>query len=259
MTSLVDTVNALTAQPRDLALSESYFLGFDTETTGTFYGKDSIVSASLVLRKPGSDFSADVRQEWVINPGMPMHPAATRVNGFTDDFLAENGQEQSSAIRELSDVIVTAQVKNIPLVAYNAPFDIAMLNGDVKKIGLAQLSVLINDRDDDAFLTGNERELLVLDPLVIDRAVSKRRGGRKLIDTTEYYGVYPHGDFHTATADTVATLDVLQEIIRLHSNVASLPLTDIMAFQRSSYNAWKENFNSYLSSQNRPLVQGSWL
>ena len=259
MTSLADTIQAIPVQSMDTALADSFILGFDTETTGTISGKDSIVSASLVLRYPHKDFTSEVTQSWVINPRMPMHPAASRVNGFTDEFLATHGANQVDSIHEISDIIIAFLLRNIPVLSYNAPFDIAMLNGDMHKIGLADVTTELRDRDTENFLTHTQRELLVLDPLVIDRAVSHRPGPRKLIDTTQYYGVYPHGDFHTALADTVATVDVMREIIRLHDDIASLELTDLMPRQRFWYEQWQTSFNEYLRSKNRPQIKGSWL
>ena len=71
--------------------------------------------------------------------------------------------------------------------------------------------------------------------------------------------MYPHGDFHTALADTVATVDVMREIIRLHDDIASLELTDLMPRQRFWYEQWQTSFNEYLRSKNRPQIKGSWL
>ncbi len=259
MTALLDALSTITTQSVDCTLRDSYILGFDTETTGTSFGRDSIVSACLVLRNPRTGYTGDVTQYWEIDPRMPMNPAASRVNGFTSEYLADNGKDQEEAIEQIADIIIAAQLKNIPLLAYNAPFDVAMLNGDLKKIGLADITTLINDNDTENFLSGETRELLVVDPLVIDRAVSKRRGARKLADTTFYYGVQPHGSFHDAIADTTAAVDLVEPITRLYPQAASLALENLMSFQRESYTAWKDNFNEYLKSQGRPLIQGSWL
>ncbi|MFD0705126.1 exonuclease domain-containing protein [Alloscardovia venturai] len=259
MTSLLDAINAIDTQPLDTPLRSTYILGFDTETTGTRYGSDAIVSACLVLRNPSTGFDGDVIGYWEINPGIPMDPYASKVNGFTDEYLQAHGREQRAAIKEISHAIVTAQLKNIPLLAYNAPFDIAMLNGDLKRIGMADLTTTINDTDDETFLSGATKELLVIDPLIIDREVSKRKGKHKLIDTTEYYGVQPHGSFHDATADTIAAVDLIEPMSRLFDEVGQLQLKDLMSYQRTSYNAWKKNFNGWLENQGRMPIRGSWL
>ncbi|WP_018143847.1 exonuclease domain-containing protein [Alloscardovia criceti] len=259
MTSLLHIIEDLSPQKRTTTLSDTYILGFDTETTGVSYGKDSIVSASLVLRNPAQGFEADVTGYWEINPQMEVNPFASRVNGFTTQYLQEHGEDQKTAITRLSDIIVAAQLKNIPLLAYNAPFDIHMLNGDLKKIGSSDLVTLTRDKDADNLITQTERELLIIDPLVIDRTISKRRGPRKLVDTTEYYGVHPHGSFHNALADTVAAVDLVEPMTRLFPQVAAVSLENLMAFQRDGYQAWKQQYNEYLKKNNRRLIQGSWL
>lgn len=253
----MEALSQIDTQSLDTALSQTYILGFDTETTGTAVGRDAIVSASLVLRNPAVGFAGDVTGYWEINPGQPINPAASKVNGFTDEYLQDHGLDQKHAITQIASLIVAAQLKNIPLLAYNAPFDVSMLNGDLKRIGLPDLNDLVKDHGETS--SADKREFIVIDPLVIDRAVSKRRGKRTLSDTTFYYGVHPHGSFHDAMADTIAAVDLIEPMSRLYPQAGSIKLRDLMSYQRSRYNSWKENFNTWLASQGRTPVRGSWL
>ena len=66
------------------------------------------------------------------------------------------------------------------MLAYNAPFDIRMLAGDLNRWQLRSLEERLDGR-----------AMLVVDPLVIDRSVSRRSGKRTLEYTTEYYGWSP--------------------------------------------------------------------
>lgn len=257
-TAILERLKTLEIQSPDTPLKDSLLLGFDTETTGTYAGKDAIVSASLVLRNPQTGYAGDTVAEWIIAPGIPMNPLASKVNGFTDDFLEAHGADQKTAILEITGTIVQAQLKNIPLLAYNAPFDVDMLNGDLRRIGRAPIVTEINDADTDNFLTGTQRELIVADPLVIDRAVSKRSGRRTLTDTTYYYGVQPHGSFHDATADTVAAVDLIEPICAAYPQVGVITVAGLMDWQRNAHETWKEQFNAYLESQGRPPVRDSW-
>ncbi|OTA26351.1 DNA polymerase III subunit epsilon [Alloscardovia macacae] len=246
MTLLLDTLGALPTQNQDMPLRESYLLGFDTETTGTRAGTDAIVSASLVLRAPASASTSTVSGEdvlagWIIQPDVPMSPGASAVNGFTNEYLAENGMLQTEALPHIAQIIRLAQEKNIPLVAYNAPFDVHMLQGDLAKLHAEPLDIH-----------------LVVDPLVIDRTVSHRRGKRTLTDTTRYYGVQPRGDFHTAQADTVATLDLIEPLTRLYPS-CNVPLESLMEYQRAGYTAWKKSYNEYRVASGYSPIRGSWL
>ena len=76
--------------------------GSTTETTGVAMGRDAIVSATLVLRDPRSAHDGDVIDTWIINPHRRMSPGASKVNGFTDAFLAEHGEEPIDAIERIA-------------------------------------------------------------------------------------------------------------------------------------------------------------
>ncbi|MCH4208753.1 exonuclease domain-containing protein [Bifidobacterium sp.] len=241
--ALAAALSAAPEQGEDTLLPDSLLLGFDTETTGTYAGRDAIVSATLVLRDPKAGYAGDTVGEWIISPHRPMNPHASAVNGFTDEFLSEHGEEPQAAIARIVQLIETAQSKRIPLLAYNAPFDVRMLAGDLRRWKLGTLP------DD----------LLVADPLVIDRAISKRSGKRNLSYTAEYYGVEPHGDFHDATADTTVAVDLIAPISALYPQVGHLTLAELMGWQRKAFVAWRDNFNTWLQRKGRQPIHDTWL
>ncbi|MFT8703875.1 exonuclease domain-containing protein [Bifidobacterium aquikefiricola] len=244
---LLKTLGSAPQQTSETPLSKSWLLGFDTETTGARPGRDAIVSATLVLRNPELGHDHDVLGEWIINPHRHMSPGASKVNGFTDDYLEEHGIEPEEALESITKVIVSAQNSNIPLLAYNAPFDVAMLQHDLGQWKLDTLeSRITND------------SLLIVDPLVIDRAVSHRSGKRTLSYTTEYYGVEPDGDFHNATADTVAAVDLIGPMTTLYPQVGRLKIGELMAWQQHAHGIWKDSFNQWLTSKGRRPIQDGW-
>lgn len=250
--ALIAALEHAPQQTDDTPLGSSWLLGFDTETTGIAAGRDAIVSATLVLHDPQQGHDGDAEAEWVINPHMRMNPKASAVNGFTDEYLAEHGMEPADAIDQIARAIAAAQDKNIPLLAYNAPFDVHMLEGDLHRWDLPQVS----ERADSAAASSG---LLVVDPLVIDRAVSKRRGKRTLTLTTEYYGVVPTGDFHNATADTVAAVDLIKPMSTLYPQVGHLTMGELMKWQREAYRSWQESLNQWLESRGRMPSHEAWL
>lgn len=250
--ALIAALEHAPQQTDDTPLGSSWLLGFDTETTGIAAGRDAIVSATLVLRDPQQGHDGDAEAEWIINPHMRMNPKASAVNGFTDEYLAEHGMEPTDAIDQIARAIAAAQDKNIPLLAYNAPFDVHMLEGDLHRWNLPQ----VNERADS---TAASSGLLVVDPLVIDRAVSKRRGKRTLTLTTEYYGVVPTGDFHNATADTVAAVDLIKPMSTLYPQVGHLTMGELMEWQREAYRSWQESLNQWLESRGRMPSHEAWL
>jgi DNA polymerase-3 subunit epsilon len=245
---LLDHIRTLGSQDGNTLLSDSLLLGFDTETTGAVPGNDAIVSATLVLRNPQTGHQEDTIGEWLINPHRHISAGASRVNGFTDSFVKEHGAEPTPALEEIGTTIAAAQERNIPLLAYNAPFDVKMLQGDLKRW---QCPGQIIEAFDDS-------QLLIVDPLVIDRAISRRSGKRTLSFTTEYYGVEPYGDFHDATADTIAAVDLVQPMSTLYPQVGRLTLNELMQWQREAHRTWKESFNRWLESKGRRPIHEGW-
>ena len=246
-TSMEQALQSAPQQEGSTRLGDSWLLGFDTETTGTKPGKDGIVSASLVLRDPAKGYSGDVVATWIVNPHRHISKGASRVNGFTDQQLAAEGMEPELATAQMAGFIARAQDKRIPLLAYNAPFDVHMLDGDIAHWCSGSVKPL------------DEGDLLVVDPLVLDREISHRSGRRTLELTSEYYGVIPHGNFHDATADTVAAVDLIKPMTTLFPQVARITMGSLMDWQRQAQAKWRDHFNQYLLSQGRRPVTDSWL
>ena len=101
------------------------FVAFDLETTGTLAGVDQIVEIGAVLfdeiGEPEAVFTT------LIDPGISIPEAASRVNGITDDML--KGQPK---ITDVLDHFATF-CGDLPMVAHNAPFDTQFLVADIRK------------------------------------------------------------------------------------------------------------------------------
>lgn len=101
------------------------FIAFDLETTGTLPGVDQIVEIGAVT------FNEDGIPETIfatlINPGIPMPEAASRVNGITDDMLVGK-----PSITDVLDAFAE-YCGDTTLVAHNAAFDAQFLTADIKK------------------------------------------------------------------------------------------------------------------------------
>ena len=283
---LAATLEHMGAQDPSTPLAASALLGLDTETTGLRVGRDGIVSASLVLRDPTLGKGGDVRATWLIDPHVPISPGAAAVNGFTDEYVAEHGAEPIVALEQIASLIALAQSRRVPLLAYNAPFDVGMLAGDLRRWSLPsmadRMANVTNGADDADDATaarvaeasdggacddGDAADdaardpwpaALIVDPLVIDRAISTRKGSRSLEHTAAYYGVEPQDDFHDATTDTIAALDLIAPMARLFAQVDALVLDDLMAWQRKAYVAWRDQFNEWARSKGRRVIDHGW-
>lgn len=100
------------------------FIAFDLETTGILAGVDRICEIGAVRfinGKPEAVFST------LVNPGKPIPEDASRVNGITDDMVADK-----PTIDKLLEPFAEFCADDI-VVAHNAPFDFQFLTADIKK------------------------------------------------------------------------------------------------------------------------------
>lgn len=209
-------------------------LGFDTETTGVNTATDRIVTAALVYDDGRGNRETHT---WLINPGVEIPPAASQVHGITTEMARASGQPPALALAEISARLVDALRSGIPLVAFNAAFDLSIIERELARHGLPSLA---------------ERAEVcpILDPLVIDRAVDRyRRGKRRLADIAVAYGLSVSENLHTAEVDVFATLDVLRAILASHPDLGLQELRAIHSWQCDAHRAWAENFNSWRTSK----------
>lgn len=168
--------------------------GFDVESTGTDVFTDRIVTATVVKIVDGA--AADMRT-WLIDPGIEIPEAATNVHGITTDRARAEGVHPSEALPGIRDTIAGVLRARIPLVAFNAAYDLSILESELRRWDLQPLTAVVVD---DAWHT-------LLDPFVLAKGLEHnlRRQyvkGRtfKLPDLCKRYRV-PFEETHDATAD----------------------------------------------------------
>lgn len=227
------------------------FLGFDTETTGVDPSQDRLVTAALVMRGPRHG-EGTRRQEvvtWLADPGVPIPPGASAVHGISTERAQAEGRPAPQVLEEVAQRLAQAMGAGTPVVAFNASFDLTLMEHELARHGLATL-----------------RERLggplapVLDPLVLDRAVDRFRKGKRRLDAMcQVYGVQVDEALHTAEVDVAATLDVLEALAHAYPELAQMSLSQLQSFQASSHRAWAQSFNDWLRRKGRPAdVDPSW-
>lgn len=222
-------------------------LGFDTETTGVDVRSDRIVTAALVMR----DAHGTRQRTWLIDPGVDIPAAASAIHGITTERARAEGQSPATALDELAGEITRAQLAGVPLVAYNASFDVAILEHELTRWGLPTVA----DR-----LGGDIGA--VLDPLVIDRGLDRyRRGKRTLSDLCQHYRVTATAELHTAEVDVLATMSVLDCLVATYPELGGMPLAALGDWQRDRHREWAESFNSWRTRQGfeGPGADTGWL
>lgn len=171
------------------------FIAFDLETTGTLPGVDQIVEIGAVqfneAGQPETIFAT------LINPGISMPEAASRVNGITDDMLVGK-----PSVVEVLDAFAEFCGDEI-MVAHNAAFDAQFLTADIKK-----------------HETTAPRGL-ILDTLPLARKVYPGLANYKLGTLVQHLGI-PTGNFHRAEEDAAYCGQLFHKMVtRLSPNGVS--------------------------------------
>lgn len=167
---------------------------FDTETTGVFPQSDRIVTAAVSVVGGGQD---PVSHAWLLDPGVEIPVAATAVHGITTARARAEGQTPATAIDEIVTVLAEQLGHGIPLIAFNARFDLTCLDREARRHGVRPLV----DR------VGPEG-MIVVDPFVLDKQFDRfRKGKRTLTAVCAHYSV-PLKDAHAANADALAAARV---------------------------------------------------
>lgn len=175
---------------------EGPLCGFDLETSGIDVESDCIVTACVAELhgdKPGPV------AKWTAVPRIPIPEEAAKLHGLSTERASAEGQDAAEVVEEVIDGLVQAVMVGTPLVIMNAPFDLSLLDREARRYGLKTLTDLVGD------------ELLVIDPRVLDKEVSHRRGKRTLTDLCQHYGV-PLDGAHSADADAVGACRISRVI-----------------------------------------------
>jgi len=218
-----------------MSWTEGPLLGFDTETTGVDVEQDRVVTAALVRR----DRAGTHVRTWLLDPGIEIPPGASDIHGITTEHARAHGQDAATALDEIAEALAQALRDGVPVVAYNAAFDLCILDAELRRHGLPTLDERLG------------RDVVpVIDPLVLDRHEDRYRPGkRKLVDLCGFYEVVEQGALHSADVDVVATLDVLQKIVGRFPHLGTLDLDTLHHYQVMAYRAWAEGFNAWRLTQ----------
>lgn len=204
---------------------EGRAIAFDVESTGVSIHTDRIVTAAIVHHTPGE---RPRTLTWLIDPGVPVPAEAAAIHGWTSDRIktelagAEatrtvNGHTRpitrEQALFEIGGHVALPMSTSTPLVAFNASYDLSILEAECTRHSVPTLAERLAPKG----IRG------VVDPFVIDKKYSRRKGSRKLVDQCAHYQVL-HGGAHTADADALATLRVLARQVAAYPELGRLSL-----------------------------------
>jgi DNA polymerase-3 subunit epsilon len=192
---------------------------FDLETTGVDPETARIVTATIARIDALAGAPVQTEQ-WLVNPGVEIPAAATAIHGVTTEKAQADGVDPATACARIFAELDQVWTGGRPVVIYNAPYDLTVLDRELRRHCGVNLDGVIGP---------------VIDPFVIDKHVDPyRRGSRTLTATCGHYGA-ALTDAHTATGDALAAA-------------------------RLAWRAeWATDFADYLRRQGKPEdIDGSW-
>jgi DNA polymerase III subunit epsilon len=224
-------------------VSEPWHLGmmlaFDLETTGVDVENDRIVTACTALIDGSGKTPMQVR-EWLAWPGVDIPEAAVKVHGVTTEHAREHGLPAAQVTGEVVEAVLAAAGMGIPVVAYNAAYDLTLLD---RECGRWEAGQLIWDLA--------AAKVLVIDPLVLDKALDRyRKGSRQLPAAAQHYGVTA-GKAHSAAGDAVTAARVAWKIAVTHPHIARMGASQLMTFQRAAQAEQARSLRAHLEREGK--------
>ncbi|MFI1396986.1 3'-5' exonuclease [Streptomyces sp. NPDC020681] len=208
-------------------------VGFDLETTGTEPLEARIVTAAVVEERVGEPVSP---QRWLANPGILIPEQASAIHGISSERATAEGRPAREVADEIASTLSGYWERGVPVVAYNAAFDLTLLTAELRRHGLPSLS----DR-----LGGGEIGP-VIDPYTIDRAADRYRKGKRTLEAVcQEYGV-ELTSAHDAASDALAAVRVARAVAKRHAEVAGLPAAELHERQIVWYAERAADFERFL-------------
>jgi len=188
---------------------------FDLETDGPDPQEAHIITACVVIIDGTGNTPPNVTS-WVLTTRRPIPAEAAEVHGYTTERADTEGRDPAESVKEIATALGNATANGIPLVAFNATFDLTCMDREMRRLGLGAIT---------------PDGLHVIDPFVIDKGIDKwRKGKRNLTATCDHYGVSLDGA-HDATFDAIAAARLAWKIARTSPQIARMSLDQLNAWQ----------------------------
>lgn len=214
---------------------------FDLETTGIDVETARIVTAHVgLIDMTGRSI---VEGTWLADPGVEIPEGAAAVHGVTTERARADGRPAGEVVAEIIAAIEAVFARGIPLVIYNAPYDLTLLDREAKRHGIASPVI------------GN-----VVDPFVIDKALDTYRKGKRTLEAaSELYGV-TLSDAHDAGADAIAAGRVAQAIAAKYPDELGVTAEELHRKQVGWCAEQATSFQEYMRKKRDPsfTADGRW-
>ncbi|WP_239405438.1 3'-5' exonuclease [Frankia sp. Cj3] len=223
---------------------EGDILSFDLETTGLQVETARIVTAAVVQVGPTGIVD---QRTWLVNPGIDIPAEATAIHGVTTERARAEGEDPVKAVLAILVRLAHAWVNGLPVVIMNASYDLTVLDRELRRNGYPGLAPADIGP--------------IIDPLIIDRAMDKRRRGpRKLEALAVHYGVRQDGA-HDALGDCLTAARVVWRQIRQYPELGRMSLPGLQVAQAKWHAEWAAGYEQWLRAKSgRPdaVIEREW-
>ncbi|MFI3260295.1 MAG: PolC-type DNA polymerase III [bacterium] len=134
--NVVDTESQIVYNEREYSFKDQEFIVFDTETTGLNAGTDQLIEIGAVRVKNGEIID---RFDELIACDRPLPQIITQLTCITDEMLVGKDSEENVTKRFLE------YIKDTPLIAHNASFDISFINASISRYNLSEFKNTVLD------------------------------------------------------------------------------------------------------------------
>ncbi|MEV5211394.1 exonuclease domain-containing protein [Micromonospora sp. NPDC053740] len=201
---------------------QGVLVAWDCESTGVNVESDRIVTSAVVRIEPGCE---PLVRSTVIDPGVEVPEAAAEVHGWTTERVRAEGKPPAPELDWIAGSLADAFSQGIPVVIANAPFDLTLLDRELRRHNLPTLTDRLNGQPIGP----------VIDPMCIDKALDRYRPGkRKLTDLCATYGA-KITDAHDCTADALAAARVAFRLGQRAQQALADPLSVVNVYSDRRY------------------------
>ncbi|QFZ20267.1 exonuclease domain-containing protein [Saccharothrix syringae] len=183
-------------------------VALDLETTSTDPRRDRLVTASVVTITPGPPGTRPevATRTWLADPGVEIPADATAIHGISTERARRDGRPAAEVVAEVAAELSRVWTPTTPLCAFNAAFDLTMLDAELRRHHGRGLPL------------GGP----VVDPWCVDRHVDPhRRAKRTLGAVCEHYRVRLD-DAHTSTGDALAAARLAWRLAKVYPDEVGL-------------------------------------
>jgi DNA polymerase-3 subunit epsilon len=210
-------------------------VAWDLETTGVDVETARIVTATVVSIASAEDGRTTNEFHAVVNPGIDIPAEAAAIHGYTTERARDEGVDPVGVIALVRDTLYNAWSLSAPVIAFNAPYDVTVLDRELRRYRLPPFAV----------------RGAIVDPLVIDKALDRyRKGKRTLVAACEHYQVVL-GEAHTSQADALAAARLAWRLMRHYPELRALSLADLHDAQVRWFATQAEGLAAYFARQGK--------